>query len=53
MIYFNGETKRQVVTRVLGRMKPGAHLFIGHSESLQDLGDTVRAVIPSVYRKPA
>jgi chemotaxis protein methyltransferase CheR len=53
MIYFNGETKRQVVSRVLGRMKPGAHLFIGHSESLQDLGDMVRAVVPSVYRKPA
>jgi chemotaxis protein methyltransferase CheR len=53
MIYFNGETKRQVVTRVLGRMKPGAHLFIGHSESLQDLGGMVRPVIPSVYRKPA
>jgi chemotaxis protein methyltransferase CheR len=52
MIYFNGETKRQVVTRVLGRMKRGAHLFIGHSESLQDLGDVIRPVIPSVYRKP-
>jgi chemotaxis protein methyltransferase CheR len=53
MIYFNGETKRQVVMRVLGRMKPGAHLFIGHSESLQELGDMVRPIIPSVYRKPA
>jgi chemotaxis protein methyltransferase CheR len=53
MIYFNGETKRQVVTRGLGRMKPGGHLFIGHSESLQDLGDLVRPVIPSAYRKPA
>jgi chemotaxis protein methyltransferase CheR len=53
MIYFNGDTKRQVVTRVLGRMKPGAHLFIGHSESLQELGDMLRPVMPSVYRKPA
>jgi chemotaxis protein methyltransferase CheR len=53
MIYFNGDTKRQVVTRVAGRMKPGTHLFIGHSESLQELGDVLRPVIPSVYRKPA
>jgi chemotaxis protein methyltransferase CheR len=53
MIYFNGETKRQVVTRVLGRLKPGGPLFIGHSESLQDMGDLLRSVIPSVYRKPA
>jgi chemotaxis protein methyltransferase CheR len=52
MIYFNGETKRQVVTRVLGRIKPGGHLFIGHSESLQELGDMLRPVVPSVYRKP-
>jgi chemotaxis protein methyltransferase CheR len=53
MIYFNGDTKRQVVTRILGRLKPGGHLFIGHSESLQDLGDMLRPVVPSVYRKPA
>ena len=53
MIYFNGETKRQVVTRILTRLKPGGYLFIGHSESLQDLGEMLRPVIPSVYRKPA
>jgi chemotaxis protein methyltransferase CheR len=53
MIYFNGDTKREVVTRILGRIKPGGHLFIGHSESLQDLGDMLRPVVPSVYRKPA
>lgn len=52
MIYFNGDTKRQVVTRLLGRIKPGGHLFIGHSESLQDLGDMLRPVVPSVYRLP-
>lgn len=52
MIYFNGDTKRQVVTRVLTRIRPGGHLFIGHSESLQELGDVVRPVAPSVYHKP-
>jgi chemotaxis protein methyltransferase CheR len=53
MIYFNGDTKRQVVKRVLGRIKPDGHLFIGHSESLQEMSDMLRPVIPSVYRKPA
>jgi chemotaxis protein methyltransferase CheR len=53
MIYFNGDTKRQVVKRVLGRIKPEGHLFIGHSESLQEMSDMLRPVIPSVYRKPA
>ncbi|MFS2020934.1 CheR family methyltransferase [Massilia sp. CT11-108] len=52
MIYFNGDTKRQVVTRIMQRVKPGGHLFIGHSESLQEMGDVLRAVIPSVYRLP-
>lgn len=52
LIYFNVETKRQVVARVLSLLKPGGHFFIGHSESLHDVNDTVRAVMPSVYRKP-
>jgi chemotaxis protein methyltransferase CheR len=53
MIYFSSDTKRQVVTRVLTRIKPGGYLFIGHSESLQELSDVIRNVVPSVYRKPA
>jgi chemotaxis protein methyltransferase CheR len=52
MIYFNGDTKRQVVKRILGRIKPDGHLFIGHSESLQEMSDMLRPVIPSVYCKP-
>ncbi|HTK01094.1 MAG TPA: protein-glutamate O-methyltransferase CheR [Bordetella sp.] len=52
MIYFNGDTKRQVVERVLGLLKPGGHLFIGHSESLHGVTTAVASVMPSVYRKP-
>ncbi|CAM3570053.1 Chemotaxis protein methyltransferase [Bordetella sputigena] len=52
MIYFNGDTKRQVVERVLGLLKPGGHLFIGHSESLHGVTEAMRSVMPSVYRKP-
>jgi chemotaxis protein methyltransferase CheR len=51
MIYFNGDTKRQVVARVTSRLKNGGYFFIGHSESLHEVNDTVRSVIPSVYRK--
>jgi chemotaxis protein methyltransferase CheR len=53
MIYFNGDTKRQVVARVTSRLKPDGHFFIGHSESLHEINDTLRPVMPSVYRKPA
>jgi chemotaxis protein methyltransferase CheR len=51
MIYFNGDTKRQVVARVLSLLKPGGYFFIGHSESLNDISDAVQPVAPSIYRK--
>lgn len=51
MIYFNGDTKQQVVARVLSLLKPGGYFFIGHSESLHGVTDQVQAVAPSIYRK--
>lgn len=51
MIYFNGETKRQVVARVLSLLKPGGHFYIGHSESLHGISDDVRLLAPSIYCK--
>lgn len=52
MIYFNGDTKRDVVARVVSLLKPGGYLCIGHSESLNEVNDTMQQVVPSVYRKP-
>lgn len=52
MIYFNGDTKRQVVARVLSMLKPGGHFCIGHSESLNDISTAVQQIAPSIYRKP-
>jgi chemotaxis protein methyltransferase CheR len=52
MIYFNGDTKQQVITRVLSVLKPGGYLYVGHSESLHGMAGTLQAVQPSVYRKP-
>ncbi|OEZ60081.1 protein-glutamate O-methyltransferase CheR [Duganella sp. HH105] len=52
MIYFNLETKRQVVARLLAQLRPGGYFLIGHSETLNDINDTVVAVAPSIYRKP-
>lgn len=52
MIYFNDETKRQVVARVLSLLKPGGHFCIGHSESLNDINNAVQSLAPSIYRKP-
>ena len=51
MIYFNGDTKQQVVARVLSLLKPGGLFFIGHSESLHGVTNVVQPLMPSVYRK--
>jgi chemotaxis protein methyltransferase CheR len=52
LIYFNAGTKRSVVARALSVLRPGGWLLIGHSESLHGVNDSVRAVAPSIYRKP-
>lgn len=51
MIYFDIETKRQVVRRIMSLLKPGGYLLIGHSESLNGVVDDMQSVMPSIYRK--
>jgi chemotaxis protein methyltransferase CheR len=51
MIYFSNDTKRRVVSRLVGQLKPGGHLLVGHSETLNDVSTQVRQLTPSVYRK--
>ncbi len=51
MIYFNPETKQQVVARVLGTLRRGGCFIVGHSESLNGMMDGVQQLSPSVYRK--
>lgn len=52
MIYFDKDTKRQVVLRIMTYLKPGGHLLIGHSESLGGIVDELKQLKPSVYLKP-
>jgi len=52
MIYFNDDTKRRVVERVLAQLRQGGYFIIGHSESLNGINDTLTMSAPSVYRKP-
>lgn len=51
MIYFDRDTKRAVVARVLAQLRPGGHFCIGHSETLNDISDAVDQVAPAIYRK--
>ncbi|QHI97501.1 SAM-dependent methyltransferase [Xylophilus rhododendri] len=50
MIYFNTETKRQVVARVTALLKPEGRFCIGHSENLHAIAPGLQAVAPSIYR---
>jgi chemotaxis protein methyltransferase CheR len=52
MIYFDQDTKRRVVSRLLPLLRSGGHFFVSHSETLHGINDTLRVVAPSVYRKP-
>ena len=52
MIYFEAETKQQVVARLVERLRPGGWFIVGHSESLNGLSHGLVAEQPSVYRKP-
>lgn len=52
MIYFDLETKRQVVRRLLPLLRPGGYFIISHSESLNGVCNELKVVAPSIYRKP-
>lgn len=51
MIYFDNETKNQLVRRYFNQSVPGGYLFIGHSESLSRDTMGYQYLLPSVYRR--
>ncbi len=53
MIYFDNQTKSEVVKRLSKHLKPGGYFIVSHSESLNGISDEVQLVKPSIYRKPA
>jgi chemotaxis protein methyltransferase CheR len=51
MIYFDVETKQQIVSRVVNQLREGGVLFTGHSESLNGISANLVAIESAVYRK--
>jgi len=51
MIYFDAQTKRELVDRFYNHTLPGGYLFIGHSESLARNETKYAYVEPAIYRK--
>lgn len=50
MIYFDPDTKRQVMARILTKLKPRGYVFVSHSENLHGVTDRVQLIKPSIYR---
>ena len=50
LIYFQNETKIEIVKRLLDVLQPGGWLIVGHSESVKDFDDRLVAHSPSISR---
>jgi chemotaxis protein methyltransferase CheR len=51
LIYFDAETKREVVDRVVSRLLPGGLLFIGTAEGRVPCGTPLQTLAPGAFRK--
>jgi len=52
IIYFDCDTKLQVLRDVIARLRPGGYLIVGHSESLHGMALELLMHSPSIYRRP-
>lgn len=51
MIYFDKETKRELVQKVYDAMEPGGYLFIGRTEAIDRNYTDFELIQPSIFRK--
>jgi chemotaxis protein methyltransferase CheR len=51
MIYFDRDDQEKLIERLSGYIKPGGYLFVGHSESLIGLQNSLKYVQSSIYQR--
>lgn len=51
MIYFDMNTKNDLINRLYDALVPGGYLFIGHSETVQRDKSKFNYICPAIYRK--
>jgi chemotaxis protein methyltransferase CheR len=51
LIYFDKADQAAVITRLVGHLRPGGYLLLGHSESMIGTSITMRQVAPAVFQK--
>ncbi|WP_428025737.1 CheR family methyltransferase [Arcobacter sp.] len=51
LIYFDMPMKQKIIKNIIPKIKKGGYLFIGHSESLNNISNALKQVRPTVYIK--
>ena len=51
VIYFDKDTQRKLFNRMAEMIRPGGHLFIGHSETLYRVSERFESIGRTVYRR--
>lgn len=51
MIYFDKDTREELIHRFYEKLRPNGYLFVGHSESLSSLTHDFAYVQPAIYMK--
>lgn len=51
LIYFEDKAKREVVSKLLSKVKTGGYLFVGLSETITQYSSDIKQIGPSVYQK--
>jgi chemotaxis protein methyltransferase CheR len=52
MIYFDPQSRQELLDRLVAMLAPGGFLFVGHAESLLGMRHPLQGEWPSVYRRP-
>lgn len=52
LIYFDKADQEKVILRLIGHLRSGGYLILGHSESMIGTAVTMRQVAPAVFQKP-
>ena len=50
-IYFDAQTRNNVMERIVERLKPGGYLFLGHSETALGMTLPLKSIQPTIYQK--
>lgn len=51
MIYFNDESKRRVISKLVDCLVPGGFFLVGHAETLHGLDEGLKRHVPTIYSK--